>query len=124
MSAVSSKPKAISFCHVTRGGHKYPVKEIAELARKKGIAPLVDGAQAVGEFPIDIKNLGCDAYSASLHKWILAPSGWGFLIFRYNQKEFLCHPLIQKLYLFNYFLIQLVLKDLFFISGDSSNCNQ
>ena len=57
MSAVSSKTKAISFCHVTRGGHKYPVKEIAYLARRKGIATLVDGAQAVGQFPIDIKNL-------------------------------------------------------------------
>ncbi|OUX21166.1 MAG: hypothetical protein CBE10_00375 [bacterium TMED250] len=96
MSAVSSKTKAISFCHVTRGGHKYPVKEIANLARRKGIATLVDGAQAVGQFPIDIKNLGCDAYSASLHKWILAPSGSGFLFVRDNAKRFFESPFDLK----------------------------
>jgi len=92
MSAVSSKTKAISFCHITRGGHKYPVKEIANLARRKGIATLVDGAQAVGQFPIDIKNLGCDAYSASLHKWILAPSGSGFLFVRDSSKKYFESP--------------------------------
>ena len=83
-AAVTPKTKAISFCHVTRGGHKYPVKKIAHIARKKGIATLVDGAQAVGQFPIDINDLGCDAYSASLHKWILAPSGTGFLFINKN----------------------------------------
>ena len=96
MSAVSSKTKAISFCHVTRGGHRYPVKEIADLARKKGIATLVDGAQAVGQFPIDVKNLGCDAYSASLHKWILAPSGSGFLVVRDSSKRFFESPFDLK----------------------------
>ena len=96
MSAVSSKTKAISFCHVTRGGHRYPVKEIAVLARSKGIATLVDGAQAVGQFPIDIKNLGCDAYSASLHKWILAPSGSGFLVVRDSSKRFFESPFDLK----------------------------
>ena len=96
MSAVSSKTKAISFCHVTRGGHRYPVKEIADLAKRKGIATLVDGAQAVGQFPIDIKNLGCDAYSASLHKWILAPSGSGFLVVRDSSKRFFESPFDLK----------------------------
>ena len=92
MSAVTPKTKAISFCHVTRGGHKYPVKEIANVARRKGVATLVDGAQAVGQFPIDIKNLGCDAYSASLHKWILAPAGSGFLFVRDKSKNYFESP--------------------------------
>ena len=78
-NATSSKTKAISFCHVTRGGHKYPVEKISRIAKSKGIATLVDGAQAVGQFPINISELGCDAYAASLHKWILAPSGTGFM---------------------------------------------
>ena len=68
----------------TRGGHLYPVKEICNEARKRNVLSLVDGAQAVGQFPISITDLGCDAYAASLHKWILAPSGTGFL---YIQKE-------------------------------------
>ena len=91
-SAITSKTKAISFCHVTRGGHKYPVKKISRMARKKGIVTLVDGAQAVGQFPIDIKDLECDAYSASLHKWVLAPSGTGFLCIRENSKDYFDSP--------------------------------
>ena len=91
-SAITSKTKAISFCHVTRGGHKYPVKKISRMARKKGIVTLVDGAQAVGQFPIDIKDLECDAYSASLHKWVLAPSGTGFLCVRENSKDYFDSP--------------------------------
>jgi isopenicillin-N epimerase len=81
---ITPKTKALSFCHITRGGHLYPVKEICNEARKRNVLSLVDGAQAVGQFPISITDLGCDAYAASLHKWILAPSGTGFL---YIQKE-------------------------------------
>ena len=91
-NAITSKTKAISFCHVTRGGHRYPVKKISQMARKKDIITLVDGAQAVGQFPIDINDLGCDAYSASLHKWILAPSGTGFLYVRENSKGYFDSP--------------------------------
>jgi L-cysteine/cystine lyase len=78
-AAITPRTRAIAFCHVTRGGHLYPVAELCEMARGHGLASLVDGAQAVGQFPIDLVRLGCDAYSASLHKWILAPSGTGFM---------------------------------------------
>lgn len=80
--AVTEHTKAIAFCHVTRGGHLYPVKRLTEMARRRGILSLVDGAQAVGMFPIDLDDLGCDAYSASLHKWLLAPIGTGILYVR------------------------------------------
>ena len=85
--SISSKTKAISFCHVTRGGHLYPVKKLAQMARERGVISLVDGAQAVGQFPINLNDLGCDAYAASLHKWILAPSGTGFLYIRKEARE-------------------------------------
>ena len=78
-AARTPKTRAISFCHVTRGGHLYPVKELCTWARERGIISLVDGAQAVGQFSVDLKNLGCDAYAASLHKWTLAPCGTGFM---------------------------------------------
>ena len=78
-SARTPKTRAISFCHVTRGGHLYPVKELCTWARERGIVSVVDGAQAVGQFSVDLKELGCDAYAASLHKWTLAPCGTGFM---------------------------------------------
>jgi len=85
--AITPKTKALSFCHVTRGGHLYPVKQLAAMARKRGLLTLVDGAQAVGQFPIDIHALGCDAYAVSLHKWILAPAGTGFLYIRRDARD-------------------------------------
>ena len=80
--AITSRTKAIAFCHVTRGGHLYPVKRLATMARSHGLLSLVDGAQALGQFPIDLDDLGCYAYSASLHKWLLGPVGTGVLFVR------------------------------------------
>ena len=86
-SAITSKTKAISFCHVTRGGHRYPVKKLVSMANDKGILTIVDGAQAVGQFPINLHDLGCDAYAVSLHKWILAPAGTGFLYINKDSRD-------------------------------------
>ena len=80
--AIGDKTRAIAFCHVTRGGHLYPVKRLSSMARSRGVISLVDGAQAVGMFPINLRGLGCDAYSASLHKWLLGPVGTGVLFVR------------------------------------------
>tara|TARA_Y100001970_G_scaffold43022_1_gene53589 strand:- start:311 stop:1363 length:1053 start_codon:yes stop_codon:yes gene_type:complete len=81
-SAITPRTRALSFCHVTRGGHLYPVKEISEMAHRHGLLSLVDGAQAVGQFSVDLHDLACDAYSASLHKWVLGPAGTGFMYVR------------------------------------------
>lgn len=78
-SAIGRNTRAIAFCHVTRGGHLYPVAELCAMARSRGLVSLVDGAQAVGQFPINVRALGCDAYAASLHKWMLGPVGTGFM---------------------------------------------
>ena len=43
---------------------------------------MVDGAQPIGQIPVDLKELGCDAYVASPHKWLLAPKGTGFMYLR------------------------------------------
>ena len=85
--AISRKTKALSFCHVTRGGHRYPVKKLAAMARDRGMLTLVDGAQAAGQFPINLHDLGCDTYAVSLHKWILAPAGTGFLYVRQDARK-------------------------------------
>ena len=84
---ITPRTKAIAFCHVTRGGHLYPVKQLAELARERGLISIVDGAQAVGMLKVDFKELGCDAYAASLHKWILGPMGTGMLFIRKDRRD-------------------------------------
>ena len=85
--AITPRTRAIAFCHVTRGGHRYPVKRLAEMARSHGLLSLVDGAQALGQFPIDLHDLRCDAYSASLHKWLLGPVGTGVLYVRRDARS-------------------------------------
>lgn len=81
------KTQVLFFCQVTRGGLLNPVKELCSLARERRVFSAVDGAQAVGMMPIDLKDLGCDFYAASLHKWVLAPAGTGVLYVRRNVQE-------------------------------------
>jgi isopenicillin-N epimerase len=56
-----------------------PVAEICQRARQLGIPVCVDGPHAVAMLPLELDKLGCEFYCASLHKWLSAPFGSGFL---------------------------------------------
>jgi isopenicillin-N epimerase len=56
-----------------------PAKELAALARSKGILSAVDGAHVPGMMRLNVHDLGCDMYSASPHKWLQSTKGSGFL---------------------------------------------
>ena len=60
----------------------FPVNELCRRARERGIYSIVDGAQTLGHFAIDVKAMDCDAYFSSPHKWLLAPKGTGLLYLR------------------------------------------
>jgi len=82
-AAITPRTKVIAWPHITSMlGIVMPVKAICALARERGIFTVLDGAQAVGQIPVDLKDLGCDAYFSSPHKWLLAPAGNGFLYVR------------------------------------------
>ena len=75
--------KVLHFCHITNlTGQIFPVKQICDEARRRGIKTVVDGAHAFAHFPYKVADLGCDYYGTSLHKWLLAPIGTGFLYVR------------------------------------------
>ena len=57
----------------------FPVQAICDAARKRGIPTCIDGPHAVAMLPLNLKQLGCDFYTASCHKWLCAPFGSGFL---------------------------------------------
>jgi selenocysteine lyase/cysteine desulfurase len=81
--AITPATKVIHFCHITNlTGHIFPAKEICEMARKRGIITIVDGAHAYAHFPFKISDFDCDYYGSSLHKWLLAPIGTGLLYVR------------------------------------------
>ena len=60
-------------------GQILPVKKICEMAHSYNIDVLVDGAHCVGHINVNIKDLDCDYYGSSLHKWLSAPLGTGLL---------------------------------------------
>jgi len=81
--AITPKTKVIHICHITNlTGQLFPVRDIARMARARGIQTIVDGAHAFAHFPFKMSDLECDYYGCSLHKWLLAPVGTGFLYVR------------------------------------------
>ncbi len=79
-NAITPRTKVILVSHITnRSGQIFPVREICKLGRDRGIEVIVDGAHAFAHFPMKRDELGCDYYGTSLHKWLLAPIGTGFL---------------------------------------------
>ncbi len=56
-----------------------PLADIAARLRRLGVAVLADGAHAPGSIALDVPSLGCDWYTANLHKWALVPRSSGFL---------------------------------------------
>lgn len=66
--------------HVScQDGRRLPVEEVVRLGHAHDVAVMVDGAQSLGQFPIDLNELGCDMLVGSAHKWLLGPAGLGFL---------------------------------------------
>jgi isopenicillin-N epimerase len=81
--AITPRTKVIHLCHITNlTGQIFPVKRICRLGRERGIEVIVDGAHAFAHFPFTHADLDCDYYGTSLHKWLLAPHGTGFLYVR------------------------------------------
>ncbi|WP_436923658.1 aminotransferase class V-fold PLP-dependent enzyme [Halosimplex amylolyticum] len=60
-------------------GCRLPVAELTEVAHESGARVLVDAVQSVGQAPVDFEAWGADAVAAAGHKWLLAPTGTGFL---------------------------------------------
>ena len=67
-------------CH--RTGLVNPVKEIIAIARRHGVDCILDTAQAVGQMPVDVKEIDADFAGFSLHKWVGAPLGTGAVYIR------------------------------------------
>jgi selenocysteine lyase/cysteine desulfurase len=81
--AITPQTKVLHFCHITNlTGQLFPVQRLARLARSRGILTMVDGAHALAHFPFKLRDLECDYYGVSLHKWLLAPIGNGLLYVR------------------------------------------
>jgi len=82
-AAITPRTRVIEVMHISfMTGYIAPVREIVNLAKPKGIQVFVDGAHAFAHFPFTRDELGADYYGTSLHKWMHAPIGTGFLYVR------------------------------------------
>lgn len=82
-AAITPRTKVISVAHCdTVTGTFTPLKEIAALARGKGVLCCADGAQALGMVQVNVRDLGVDTYVTTCHKWLASPAGTGLLFVR------------------------------------------
>jgi len=81
LKAMTPRTRVLFFSHVlSPTGLVLPAKELCAEARKRGIITVVDGAHAPAMIPLDVADIAADFYTGNLHKWLLAPSGAGFLV--------------------------------------------
>jgi selenocysteine lyase/cysteine desulfurase len=81
--AITPRTRVLAVTHATNTtGVLFPVREICELGRKRGIWVHVDGAQTFGALDVNLRAMGCDSYSGSAHKWMMGPLEAGVLYVR------------------------------------------
>jgi len=82
-AARTDRTRVVHVSHVVfLTGQVIPVAAVCAWAREHGLISIVDGAHAFAHVPADMHAIGCDYYGTSLHKWLLAPIGTGFLYVR------------------------------------------
>ncbi|MBW7845578.1 MAG: aminotransferase class V-fold PLP-dependent enzyme [Bacteroidia bacterium] len=76
----SSRTKVVFISHITSSTALiFPVKEICEEAKKRGITTIVDGAHVPGHISLNISDINADYYTGACHKWMMTPKGCSFL---------------------------------------------
>ncbi len=80
---LTPRTRIILMCHmINLTGQILPVRKVVQMARGRGVPVIVDGAQAFAHIDFRHSDLKCDYYASSLHKWLFAPHGTGFLYVR------------------------------------------
>lgn len=81
--AVTERTRVLAFSHVQYAdGTVLPVQELCQFARQRNLISIVDGAQALGMLDFTLRDLGCDFYGTSFHKWLGGSNGSGMLYVR------------------------------------------
>ena len=81
--ALTPQTKLLSITYISNTtGMRLPAKQLCSLARQRGVYAHLDGAQTFGYLKLDLKDIGCDSFSASAHKWFMGPKQVGVLYVR------------------------------------------
>jgi selenocysteine lyase/cysteine desulfurase len=82
-ASLTPRTRLVALSHVDwTNGEVLPLEEICAVAREREVLTLVDGAQSVGNIPVDVPATGADMYAFTGHKWVLGPEGIGAFYIR------------------------------------------
>jgi selenocysteine lyase/cysteine desulfurase len=85
-AAITTRTRVMQLTHMYHwNGRVLPVRRLCELARERNIITIVDGAQTFAQMPVSFRELDCDFFVTSLHKWLGAPVGNGMLVVNERQ---------------------------------------
>lgn len=88
VGALTDRTRVIAVSHLSNySGVLLPVESLSRNARERGIFTLVDGAQTWGALDVDVAKMGCDAFTASAHKWLCGPKEAGVLYLRRDRLD-------------------------------------
>ncbi len=91
-AAIGPRTRLACFDHISSAGAVvFPIREMAEICRARGVPVAIDGAHAPGQIALDVPALGVDYYVANLHKWAFAARGTA-VIWCAPERQAALHP--------------------------------
>jgi selenocysteine lyase/cysteine desulfurase len=88
LAALTPRTRVLSFSHLSNvSGVLLPAAELCREARSRGILTLVDGAQTFGALRLHLRDMGCDFFTASSHKWFVGPKEAGLMYVREESQD-------------------------------------
>lgn len=90
-----TRPRLVVVSHVScETGVRLPIEDMTRMAQAEGARVLLDTAQSIGQFPVNLAGLGVDFAAGNGHKWLHGPQGTGFLYVRQDNLDLLEPPLV------------------------------
>ena len=94
LDAITPRTRVIFLSHITSAtALLFPIQNIVNEARARGIYTVIDGAHTPGHIPLNLDALGADFYAGNCHKWLMAPKGSAFLYVRSDLQPMI-NPLV------------------------------